>query len=70
MAKQKAKEIRINEKWCKGCEICVAFCPTNVFEMKGFVATVRDLDACIVCKQCELRCPDFCIDVITDENKG
>ncbi|MBI5375956.1 MAG: 4Fe-4S binding protein [Candidatus Schekmanbacteria bacterium] len=61
---KKAKEIRINEKWCKGCEICVAFCPTNVLEMKGFVAVVKDLDKCILCKQCEIRCPDFAVEVI------
>ncbi|OGL45760.1 MAG: tungsten formylmethanofuran dehydrogenase [Candidatus Schekmanbacteria bacterium RBG_16_38_10] len=64
MTKPKAKEIKINTKWCKGCEICVAFCPTKVLEIKGFVSSVRDLDACIVCKQCEIRCPDFCIEVI------
>ncbi|RMF97270.1 MAG: 4Fe-4S dicluster domain-containing protein [Candidatus Schekmanbacteria bacterium] len=63
-----AKEIRINEKWCKGCEICVAFCPTEVLEMNGAVAVVKQLDKCIVCRQCEIRCPDFAIEVI--ENEG
>ncbi|MFO7714017.1 4Fe-4S binding protein, partial [Desulfosarcina sp.] len=27
MVKAKLKEHRINRDWCKGCGICVAFCP-------------------------------------------
>ncbi|MBM9604760.1 4Fe-4S binding protein, partial [Desulfopila inferna] len=32
MAKQKLKELVINRDWCKGCGICVKFCPTKVLE--------------------------------------
>jgi len=32
--------------------------------MKGFVVSVKNLEACIKCMQCELRCPDFAIKVI------
>ena len=55
--------IEINAKYCKGCHICVEFCPTRVFEMKGFTASVVNLEACISCMQCELRCPDFAVKV-------
>ncbi len=58
--------IEINEKYCKGCHICVEFCPKDVLEMKGFHVSVKNLEACIKCMQCELRCPDFAIKVITD----
>ena len=61
-----APKIEIIEKYCKGCHICIEFCPGKVLEMKGLVASVKNLDACIKCKQCELRCPDFAIKVITD----
>lgn len=27
MAQKKAGAIRINEAWCKRCDICIAFCP-------------------------------------------
>jgi 2-oxoglutarate ferredoxin oxidoreductase subunit delta len=60
---KKLPRIEIIEKYCKGCHICVEFCPTKVLEMKGFVASVKNLDACIKCMQCELRCPDFAIKV-------
>jgi 2-oxoglutarate ferredoxin oxidoreductase subunit delta len=55
--------IEINERYCKGCHICVEFCPTRVFAMKGFTASVINLEACIGCMQCELRCPDFAVKV-------
>lgn len=60
-------DIIINEKWCKGCEICVQFCPTKVLAMKGLKAFVRDADACILCMQCEMKCPDFAIEVFERE---
>jgi 2-oxoglutarate ferredoxin oxidoreductase subunit delta len=55
--------IRINTQWCKGCEICVAFCPKHVLEMEGGKAKVAHPDDCIKCMFCELRCPDFAITV-------
>ena len=62
-AAKKLPNIAIDAKRCKGCSICVDFCPTNVLEMKGPTVTVRDLDACTRCQLCDLRCPDFAIQV-------
>jgi 2-oxoglutarate ferredoxin oxidoreductase subunit delta len=63
---KKLPKIEIIEKYCKGCHICVEFCPTKVLEMQGFIAGVKNLEACIKCMQCELRCPDFAIKVTTE----
>lgn len=49
------------EEWCKGCGICVTFCPKKVLEIKDDKVAIKDLKACIQCGQCELRCPDYAI---------
>jgi len=67
MAKPKLKAHHINREWCKGCGICVHFCPTNVLELDDEDKSVAvRLDDCICCMQCELRCPDLAIEVETE----
>lgn len=61
--------IEINEKWCKGCGICVAFCPKQVLALSGGKSTVVNGDACISCMMCEYRCPDFAI-FVKEEDKA
>ncbi len=55
--------IRVNIEWCKGCGICVAFCPRDVLELEDGKVKVARPEDCIDCKLCELRCPDFAITV-------
>ncbi len=60
-------KISINER-CKKCGICVAFCPRQVFEqVPGKVPQVVRPEDCTNCKQCELRCPDYAIEVRSEE---
>ena len=65
MGKKKLKEHIIMKDWCKGCGICVHFCPKEVLELdekdKVFAARPKD---CICCELCELRCPDLAIEVV------
>ena len=62
------KFLEVNTEWCKGCNICVAFCPKNVLELDdiGKVVVAR-ADDCTYCGDCEIRCPDFAIVVVTEE---
>ena len=70
MAKKKLKEIVINRDWCKGCGICVEFCPTKVLELdRGDKSSVVRAEDCICCNMCELRCPDLAIEVLAEEVK-
>ncbi len=56
-------KLAIVEKYCKGCDICVAFCPKDCLKVNNRTGKVEivDNDACILCGQCEMRCPDFAI---------
>jgi len=68
MPRQKLKEIVINREWCKGCSICVKLCPKQVLELdKAEKSTVMRPEDCIVCKLCELRCPDLAVTVLTTQ---
>jgi len=72
---KKAKRIIIHD-YCKGCALCVNLCPKKVLkigdnhnEFGNFYPVVDNLDACIVCRICELNCPDFAIDVFSEEGE-
>jgi len=55
--------ISIIPRYCKGCEICVKLCPVQALGMERFKSKVMDIDKCVLCMQCEMRCPDFAISV-------
>ncbi len=66
MNKKGKNSIEIYKAWCKRCGICAAFCPAGVLAQDDSgLAHVKDLDPCIGCRLCELRCPDFAIHVKT-----
>ena len=61
----------INKKFCKGCGICVAFCPKQVLEVDELGKVVdKNAASCISCGQCELRCPEFAIQVVKKEKEA
>ena len=69
MAKIKGAIVVETER-CKGCEICVVSCPTDVLALstdvngKGYhPAYMKDPDACTGCNNCALICPDGVITV-------
>jgi len=60
--------IKINKDWCKGCNLCVAFCPRNVLAIgKDRMAEPVKEDDCTGCLICEYKCPDFAITVNSTE---
>ncbi len=61
---KKMAKISINEKWCKQCGYCIAFCPNQVYgkEIDGS-PLIQYADKCSVCQLCVKRCPDFAIRV-------
>ena len=61
----------IKKRLCKGCGICVELCPKRVLELDE-VGKVYEKEggACIQCGQCELRCPDYAIEVIREKKEA
>ena len=55
------RKLVLDPAWCKGCGICVAFCPKNALELAGEKARLKEDNECVLCGQCEQRCPDYAI---------
>ncbi|MBL8291348.1 MAG: 4Fe-4S binding protein [Bryobacterales bacterium] len=60
--------VHITVDRCKGCAICVEFCPThvlalsNAFNGKGYHPPyVINAEKCSGCDLCGMYCPDFAI---------
>jgi 2-oxoglutarate ferredoxin oxidoreductase subunit delta len=65
---QKRYDIFIIEDRCKGCRLCVLYCPTDTLGMSekvnangNFVPKIKDISKCKGCKLCFKMCPDFAI---------
>lgn len=52
-----------NEK-CTGCGTCVDICPVGVFEINNEKSVPVKTDECLVCRACEVQCPQSAIQVI------
>jgi 2-oxoglutarate ferredoxin oxidoreductase subunit delta len=53
----------IYPNWCKGCHICVEFCPTGVLAFTPLqeYPHVEHPEKCTACHFCDTHCPDLAI---------
>ncbi len=70
-------KIIIDKRLCKGCGICVEFCPQKILELgdeideRGLhLPTAVRPDECKACSICELYCPDFAIAIVREEGNS
>lgn len=63
--------VEIDTGFCKGCGLCVQFCPVHILELDASVITPKgyhpahciDEALCTGCATCALMCPDVAITV-------
>jgi len=62
--RKKKSQIILDQKRCKGCALCILFCPKEVLaQNEAGKIYVQNQDACTLCLNCEIYCPDFAITV-------
>jgi len=66
-------KVRVHQKYCKGCGLCVPVCPKKILYMSVAVnrrgvhiAEVHEEIACTGCPFCAAMCPDAAIEVEED----
>jgi len=64
------KILKINEEFCKGCSLCIKYCPKNSlsfkesFNRKGYHPVKWDPQKCNFCGICYIVCPDNAIEIV------
>lgn len=56
-------QVTIHEQACRGCQMCVDICPTQVFsyDTTALRATVSHTEDCFGCLSCSFICPSGAI---------
>jgi len=62
--------IEIDQDLCKGCELCICFCPKKIISLSdklnsnGYLpASFNDSGECTGCATCAVVCPEVAIEV-------
>ena len=68
--------LRFRKDFCKGCELCVASCPTQILAIgdeigaKGYRTVIMtDQSKCTGCQSCALMCPDCAIEIFREDGE-
>jgi 2-oxoglutarate ferredoxin oxidoreductase subunit delta len=63
-------KIEINQGLCKGCELCISFCPKNLIALSNKLNAAGYLPSeykggteCTGCASCAIVCPEVAIEV-------
>lgn len=62
--------LTIDKKQCKGCALCVDFCPKNALDIAeiGSVPVFARPENCIGCQRCATLCPERAV-IITERQE-
>jgi len=66
--------ITIDRERCKGCSLCIPFCPQKIIKLSEGInssgyhpAEVTDPGRCTGCAACAKMCPDLAIEIVKEE---
>ncbi|MEI8349304.1 MAG: 4Fe-4S dicluster domain-containing protein [Candidatus Omnitrophota bacterium] len=66
-------KVSITKDACKGCQLCIAFCPTKHLVLSRELnkrgvryAKAKEETKCVACGFCFLVCPDACLEIYTE----
>ena len=59
---------KIRYEWCKGCGLCVSFCPKQILALNINKVIITNSEKCIGCSLCEKICPDYAIYLRSEVN--
>lgn len=72
----KGEIANIDAELCKGCGLCVAFCPKGALAVSEqpnsrglFPAVMADPQACTGCEICAVVCPDCAVSFLAPSSK-
>lgn len=61
----KKHRIEVRDAYCKRCGVCVGLCPNEALAQDSLGKPwLRYPEKCSGCALCELRCPDYAIEVL------
>jgi 2-oxoglutarate ferredoxin oxidoreductase subunit delta len=70
-------QIQVDERYCKGCELCVSACPQHVLALladrlnaKGYHPAALVSEGCTGCAVCAVVCPEAAITVYREKARG
>ncbi len=61
--------ITIDTKKCDGCQKCIEICPREVFKVSKKSLTVKNQEACSICRNCEETCEIGAVTVDANTNR-
>lgn len=66
--RKRVKAIHIDTKLCKGCKLCIQYCPHGVLEKSEkpnkqgyYPPTPINIKNCKLCRLCEFYCPELAV---------
>ena len=69
-------KVKIEKDKCKGCELCIFYCPLKSLELSSTLnkrgvkfASFKKEAKCSGCGFCFLICPDNCIRIYKEDGK-